>query len=150
MTGPATVIRNIGVLATLRGPMPRLGKALGDAGIVENAAVAARDGRFIFVGSERDLPDALAGGAVVIDAQGRAVVPGLVDAHTHLVFVGDRDDEIRLRLSGRTYAEIAAAGGGILKTVSATRSATRDDLAAAVSAHLDAMLLCGTTTAEVK
>ena len=92
----------------------------------------------------------LAPGAAELDAQGAAVVPGFVDAHTHLAFAGDRDDEIARRLAGATYAEIAAAGGGIVRTVSATRAASREDLARLVEARLDEMLLCGTTTAEVK
>jgi imidazolonepropionase len=78
------------------------------------------------------------------------VVPGFVDAHTHLAFAGDRDDEIRQRLAGASYQQIAAAGGGIVKTVGATRAASAGDLAALVEARLDEMLLCGTTTAEVK
>jgi imidazolonepropionase len=89
-------------------------------------------------------------GAEEIDAAGAAVVPGFVDAHTHLAFAGDRDDEIRERLAGASYQQIAAAGGGIVKTVAATRAASADDLAALVESRLDEMLLCGTTTAEVK
>jgi imidazolonepropionase len=78
------------------------------------------------------------------------VLPGFVDAHTHLAFAGDRDDEIRKRLAGRSYSEIAAEGGGIVKSVSATRAASRGELACLVASRLDEMLLCGTTTAEVK
>jgi imidazolonepropionase len=73
-----------------------------------------------------------------------------VDAHTHLAFAGDRDEEIRRRLAGATYAQIAAEGGGIVRTVAATRAAGREDLAGAIVTRLDEMLVCGTTTAEVK
>ncbi|HKC12145.1 MAG TPA: imidazolonepropionase, partial [Vicinamibacteria bacterium] len=84
------------------------------------------------------------------DAEGGAVIPGLVDPHTHLAFAGNRDEEIRRRLAGASYQEIAASGGGILQTVRATRSASREELAHDIEARLDEMLLCGTTTAEVK
>jgi imidazolonepropionase len=78
------------------------------------------------------------------------VVPGFVDPHTHLVFAGDRRDELRLRLAGATYAEIAAAGGGIVKTVAATRAASEEELVAAARPRLAEMLAFGTTTAEAK
>ena len=142
------VVRNIGSLATLAGPAPRLGAAMGDLGIVENAAIAVTDGRIAFAGPAADLPAAAA--ARTVDARGAAVLPGFVDAHTHLAFAGDRDEEIRQRLAGRSYAEIAAAGGGIVRTVEATRRASVEDLAAAITGRLDEMLLQGTTTAEVK
>jgi imidazolonepropionase len=142
------VVRNIGRLATLAGEVPRVGAALADIGIVENAAVAVTDGRVTFAGRAADLPPAPA--ARTIDAHGAAVLPGFVDAHTHLVFAGDRDEEIRQRLAGRSYREIAEAGGGIVRTVSSTRSASVDDLASGLAARLDEMLLQGTTTAEVK
>jgi imidazolonepropionase len=92
----------------------------------------------------------LAPDAQVLDAEGAAVVPGFIDPHTHLAFAGDRDDEIRRRLAGASYQEIAAEGGGIVRTVEATRAASREELAALVGARLDEMVLCGTTTAEVK
>jgi imidazolonepropionase len=78
------------------------------------------------------------------------VVPGFVDAHTHLAFAGDRDGEIRRRLAGASYQEVAAQGGGIVRTVAATRAASREELARLIGARLDEMLLGGTTTAEVK
>jgi imidazolonepropionase len=152
MTPADFLVRNIGCLHTLAGPVPRTGPALRDTGRVEGAALAAKDGRIVWVGRETDLPRAVAPapGASVLDAEGGAVVPGFVDAHTHLAFAGDRDDEIARRLAGATYAEIAAEGGGIVKTVSKTRGAATEELARLVAARLDEMLLCGTTTAEVK
>ncbi len=145
-------IRRIGLLATLAGPAPRVGAGMRDAGLRQGAAVAVAGGRIAWVGSDRELEGsvALAPGARVVDAGGGAVVPGFVDAHTHLAFAGDRDDEIRRRLAGASYAEIAAAGGGIVRTVEATRAATREELARLVVSRLDEMLVCGTTTAEVK
>jgi imidazolonepropionase len=146
------LVRNIGLLATMAGPAPRRGARMADAGYVPRAAVAAAGGRIVYAGPEAGLDPAILSGSSVatIDAGGAAVVPGLVDAHTHLAFAGDRDEEIRRRLAGVSYAEIAAAGGGIVKTVAATRSASREELAAAIGSRLDEMLLQGTTTAEVK
>jgi imidazolonepropionase len=114
--------------------------------------VAAHRGRIVYVGPEAGLAAAIAPepGATVLDAEGAAVVPGFVDAHTHLAFAGDRDEEIRRRLAGASYREIAAAGGGIVRSVEATRGASRGELSAAIRARLDEMLLQGTTTAEVK
>jgi imidazolonepropionase len=145
-------VRRIGLLATLAGPAPRLGKALGDIAPLEDAAIAVQAGRVVWVGPDAGFAAAvrLHPGARELDAQGAAVVPGFVDAHTHLAFAGDRDDELRRRLAGASYQEIAAAGGGIVRTVAATRAAGSDELAALACARLDEMLLCGTTTAEVK
>jgi imidazolonepropionase len=145
------VVRDIGTVLTPWGPAPRLFADLGALREIPRAAVVARGGRLVFVGPEADLPsEAVPPGAAVLDAGGAAVVPGFVDAHTHLVYAGDRDAEIRRRLAGATYREIAAAGGGIVRTVEATRAAGADALAAALAARLDEMLACGTTTAEVK
>jgi imidazolonepropionase len=149
--GADLVVRNIGVLATLAGPVPRLGRDMEDAGFIAGAAVAAARGRIVYAGPEDGLAAvAPARGAVTLDAGGAAVIPGLVDAHTHLAYAGDRDDEIRRRLAGASYREIAETGGGIVKTVAATRGASREELAAGIRSRLDEMLLQGTTTAEVK
>jgi imidazolonepropionase len=152
MTAADLVIRNIGRLATLAGPVPRVGAALRDLAMIEAAAVAAHRGRIVYAGPESDLVAAVAPepGATTLDVEGAAVVPGFVDSHTHLAFAGDRDEEIRRRLAGASYREIAAAGGGIVRSVEATRKATRAELAEAVRFRLDEMLLQGTTTAEVK
>ncbi len=106
----------------------------------------------MFAGTSADLDDRVAPlpGAAVVDLAGRSVVPGFVDAHTHAVFAGDRRDELRRRLAGATYAQIAAEGGGILSTVGATRAAGEADLARQARERLDEMLACGTTTCEIK
>ena len=145
-------VRNIGLLATLAGPAPRVGAAQRDLALRHGAAIAVADGRIAWVGRDGDFEAAVAlpGGAEVLDAKGAAVVPGFVDAHTHLAFAGDRDDEIQKRLAGASYQELAQAGGGIVRTVAATRDASVEALAGLVVKHLDEMLLCGTTTAEVK
>jgi imidazolonepropionase len=89
-------------------------------------------------------------GAVVLDAVRGAVVPGLVDPHTHVIYAGDRREELRRRLAGATYAEIAASGGGIVSTVRATREASEDALVESARRRLGEMLRCGTTSAEAK
>ena len=148
MTAHDLVVRNIGVLATLAGPAPRTGAAQSDLALVERAAVAATGGRITYAGPESALPPGGAGRT--LDAGGAAVVPGVGDAHTHLVFAGDRDEEIRQRLAGRSYKEIADAGGGIVRTVEATRRASLAELTEGLCRRLDDMLLAGTTSAEVK
>jgi imidazolonepropionase len=139
-------------LYTCRGPAPRGGDAQRDAGLIENGSVAARHGRIVAVGAAADIRHriTLTPDATVLDATHCTVLPGFVDAHTHLVYAGDRRDELRRRLAGATYAQIAAAGGGIVQTVAATRAASEDDLIAAALPRLQAMVACGTTTAEVK
>jgi imidazolonepropionase len=145
-------VRRIGLLATLAGPAPRLGADLRDLGVREQAAVAAWHGRIVYVGPDPGLETAVAlvPGATVLDADGAAVVPGFVDAHTHVCFAGNRDEEIRRRLAGASYREIAAAGGGIVRTMLATREASRERLVSGIRSRLDEMLLQGTTTAEIK
>jgi len=146
------LIEDADQVATCAGPAPRLGAAQGDIAVLARASVASLDGRIVFVGRAQDgrhevslRPD-----ATVVDGHGRTVVPGFVDSHTHLVYAGDRRDELQRRLAGATYAEIAEGGGGIVKTVAATREASEADLAAAARPRLAAMLAQGTTTAEVK
>ena len=145
-------IRHIRQLVACAGPAPRRGAAQADAPIVADGALASLDGRIAFSGADRDFARdvQLAGDARIIDGRLFSVVPGFVDAHTHAVFAGDRGDELRRRLAGATYAQIAAEGGGIVSTVRATRAASREELVAATRGRLDEMLACGTTTAEIK
>ena len=119
---------------------------------MSDGAVASYEGRIVYVGPTRglDLSVTPAPQARIIDAAGHCVVPGFVDAHTHAMYAGDRRAELRRRLAGATYAEIAAAGGGIVATVEATRAATEDELVAETRVRLDEMLACGTTTCEIK
>ena len=146
------VVRNIDALATLKGARPRLGSDLRDIGVLRNAAVAADRGRIVFVGPEGDLGRSVRTSAnlIEIDARAKAVIPGFVDAHTHLAYAGDRDDEVRARLAGATYEQISEEGGGIVRTVTATRAASVHDLTRLVRSRLDRLLSLGTTTAEVK
>jgi imidazolonepropionase len=115
----------------------------GDA-VIENGMIAARDGRIAYAGAPADFT------GETIDLQSRLVTPGLIDCHTHLVFAGNRAHEFRLRLNGATYEEIARAGGGILSTVTATRTASEDELVAAALPRLDALMATGVTTIEIK
>ena len=146
------LIRNADLVATCAGPGPRVGAAQTNISPIANATIAGLDGRVVFVGAAADAERevTLSAAAQVIDARGCTVIPGLVDPHTHLVFGGDRREELRRRLGGATYAEIAADGGGIVKTVAATRAASEQDLIAGGRARLAEMLAFGTTTAEAK
>jgi imidazolonepropionase len=145
------IVRHIGQLVTCAGG-PRRGSAQREAPIISDGAVAADGERIVFAGRDADLPErmATAQGAEVIDGRALSVVPGFVDAHTHAMFAGDRRDELRRRLAGASYAQIAADGGGIVATVRATRAASQHDLVETTRARLDEMLAAGTTTAEVK
>ncbi|MFQ5611910.1 MAG: imidazolonepropionase [Anaerolineae bacterium] len=125
------------------------GQAMADVGLVEDGAVAVDRGRIVAVGPTREVARQFSAGEV-IEARGQVVCPGFVDAHTHLVFAGDRVDEFERRIKGATYMEIMAAGGGILSTVRATRQASPADLVQQALPRLDQMLAQGTTTAEVK
>lgn len=125
----------------------------GDApyGAVEKAAIASNDGRISWIGSMQNLPggpDGLAGD--VVDIDGRWITPGLIDCHTHLVFGGSRAGEFEQRLEGASYEEIARAGGGIVSTMRATRSASEDELAAAARNPLLNLIREGVTTIEIK
>jgi imidazolonepropionase len=118
-------------------------------GIVERGGVAAKDGRIAFAGPAADLPTGWdARHRVALD--GRWVMPGLVDCHTHLVYAGERAHEFELRLAGASYEDIARAGGGIVSTVKATRAASEDDLVRASLPRLDRLLAEGITTIEIK
>jgi imidazolonepropionase len=128
---------------------PALGE--GPLGLVEGGAVAAAGGRVVYAGPEAALPDPeVAAGGVRVEAGGRAVVPGFVDAHTHLVFAGDRADEFAARLRGVGYEEALAAGGGINRTVRDTRAAADAELERAAAGRLGRALAYGTTTLEAK
>jgi len=120
--------------------------------VQEDASVAVVDGVVAAVGPTEDvLREYPAENAdTVVDASGQAVVPGFVDPHTHAVFAGDRSDEFEAKLRGKTYQELLAEGGGILRTVDATREASEVTLEANLREHLDTMLAHGSTTVEVK
>ena len=141
----AVVVHGIGALCTCD---PLLGDA---PGVIRDAALVARDGVIVYAGPEATLDRSdVPRGALEIQVRGAAVIPGFVDAHTHIVWLGDRGDEYAQRAFGVTYDEIAASGGGIRATVRATAPGTVDDLAAAGRERARRMLASGTTTVEVK
>jgi imidazolonepropionase len=147
----STAIVNIGQLVTMAGPRrARAGSELRDLGILEDAALVIEGGHIVAAGKCADVLREIRGDAEIVDADGRCVTPGFVDAHTHLVFAGNRADEFEQRIAGATYQEIAAAGGGILRTVNLTRAASEDELLAVARKHRDWMLRGGTTTLEAK
>src|SRR3954467_6422579 len=105
------------------GPVPRTGPAMRELGIIKDGALHVRDGRIVATGARAEIERALPSDAEIVDAGGRTVFPGFVDAHTHPVFAGTRAAEFVRRIAGATYAEIAASGGGIRSTVRLTREA---------------------------
>jgi imidazolonepropionase len=142
------LIHSASQLLTLTGG-PQRGKALGSLGIISNGAVLIQDEKIIAVGTTPDLlaayPD-----VSTLDAGGKVVMPGFVDPHTHAIWAGDRSAEFEMRLQGKTYMEILNAGGGIISSVKATRSASLGKLLSETRPRLWSMFSCGTTTAEVK
>ena len=145
------LIAHAAQLITVASPgQPRCGAAMRELGAIHDGALAIAEGRIVAVGATSELRELATSATQVIDAAGKAVLPGFVDAHTHVVFAGDRVDEFERRLEGATYLEIMAAGGGIMSTVRATRAASEDQLVAESAARLRQMLVHGTTSAEAK
>src|SRR5579875_3581648 len=134
------LVHNIGTLVTMQGKAgARTGSNMSEVGIVENGAVAIRDGKIIAVGHEDEVRAKMSHLSVKneLDAEGRLVTPGLIDPHTHLVHGGSREHELALKLKGASYLEILASGGGILSTVAATRTATEEELYTKAKGSLD-------------
>jgi imidazolonepropionase len=148
-------------LVTVAGPKhPRVGKELSDLAIIRDGGMLIRDGKIDIVGSSDEIeknltalssrvPAALEN-VQVVDLGGRVVLPGFVDAHTHLIFGGNRLDDFERRARGDTYEQIAKAGGGIWSTVGKTRAASEDELFEQAKRHADWFLKCGATTVEAK
>ncbi len=138
----------IGCLVTCDAPAPRLAEALKELPVIAGGAVGVRDGVVAYAGPYSDVSDAPA--KARLDASGRTVLPGLVDPHTHIPFLGDRSSELVMRLQGKTYMDIGRAGGGILSTMGAVRRATREDLLASARKAAAGLLSHGVTTFEAK
>jgi imidazolonepropionase len=148
MSGAQLLLRNASQLLTLAGDnrRPRTGGGMRDLGIIENGSVWVSRGRIKSVGADEPGQEA----DLVIDCAGKVVMPGFVDPHTHLVFAGSRENELAMKLAGKTYMDILRAGGGILSTVRKTREASQGELVSQAVKRLDTMLRFGTTTAEAK
>ncbi|MEA2714346.1 MAG: imidazolonepropionase [Gemmatimonadales bacterium] len=138
------ILHNIAQLATCRAEGGQ-----GDIHVIPQAALVWDEKEIVWVGPERELPGAYAA-AERVDAGGRLVIPGLIDCHTHLAFGGWRADEFEQRIRGRSYLEIAQAGGGIASTVRQTREATEQQLVERAAQFLEGMLALGVTTVECK
>lgn len=143
------LIINAAQIATCAADIPKRGEAMRDVGLIEEGAIAIDNGRIVAIGRSAELTDQYTAERV-IDASGRAIVPGLIDPHTHVVYAGDRAHEFEMRIQGATYLEIMAAGGGIVSTTRAVRAASVDQLVAESRPRLDEMLRLGTTTIEIK
>jgi imidazolonepropionase len=137
-------------LVTLAGPKrPRVGAEMADLAIIRDGGMLIRDGKIDSVGPSDEI-EKKSRGAEIVDAGGRVVLPGFVDAHTHLVFAGNRLDDFERRAHGESYQQISKAGGGIWSTVEKTRAASDHDLLLQAKKHAEWFLRCGTTTTEAK
>lgn len=154
MTGVASrtyAVVNCGQLITLAGPSrPRIGDELRELSIVRDGILLITGSRIAAAGSYSELRSSLTSDVEIIDADGRVVTPGFIDAHTHLIFAGTRAADFEQRIAGKTYQEIAAAGGGIVSTVQKTREASAEDLFAIGRRYAEWFLRGGTTTVEAK
>src|ERR1700736_2620933 len=122
---------------------------MSELAIIRDGGLLIRDGKIDIVGPSNEI-EKKAGDAQIVDAKGRVVLPGFVDAHTHLVFAGNRLDDFERRAGGESYEQIAKAGGGIWSTVEKTCAATEDELFTRAKKHAEWFLKCGTTTVEAK
>lgn len=141
------LITGISQLVTAEGRGPMHGLAMRELKIVEHAAMAISAGVIVWAGRESECKTEA---DAVVEAGGRAVVPGLIDPHTHAVWAGDRLADFEARTSGSSYEEILAAGGGIRSTIRATAAASKDDLVALAKPRIDSLIASGATTIEVK
>lgn len=143
-------VLHVSQLVTLAGPTrPRVGAEMAELAIIRDGGMLICDGKIDAVGRSDEIRKT-SRDAEIVDAGGRVVLPGFVDAHTHLVFAGNRLEDFERRARGETYEQISKAGGGIWSTVEKTRAASERDLIAQARNHADWFLRCGTTTIEAK
>ncbi len=144
------VIKNCSQLHTMKGPeRPRSGEEMKFTGLIENGALAVDGEEIMEAGSTPDIEEKYTP-EKVIDAEGKTVIPGFIDPHTHLVYAGSREDELEMKIEGKTYMEILEEGGGIMRTVNATRETSKEELKKESKKRLNRMLAHGTTSAEAK
>jgi len=144
------LIHSAAELVTATGPGPCCGPAQSELRVIRDGAVAVVGENIAAVGTSAQLWSLVGANTKLVDAKGQVVMPGFVDAHTHLVFAGSRETEFERRIRGDSYLQLMAAGGGIMSTVRATRAASLDDLVMQSKRRADVMVAHGTTTAEVK
>lgn len=152
---PIVYIKNANQIVSVSGASasPKTGKEMEDLGLIEHGGIVIERDRIVFVGSDEEAQayvDTLAQEPFIIDASGKLVTPGLIDAHTHLVFAGSREKELEMRLQGASYIEILEAGGGILYSTTQTRQASEEQLFEESKKRLDRFLQYGVTTLEAK
>jgi imidazolonepropionase len=145
------IIHHAKQLVTARGhsETPAIGPEMENLGILEDGAVAVNDGKIVAVGNTSGIMEEHSG-TVIVDASNKVVAPGFVDAHTHFVFAGSRENELELKIKGAGYLEILKRGGGILRTVKDTRAASKDELVRICRERGEKLLLHGATTIEAK
>ncbi|MEY2548331.1 MAG: imidazolonepropionase [Verrucomicrobiota bacterium] len=147
----SVAVLNAAQLVTLAGPArARVGAEMRELAIIPNGGMTIEDGRVSLTGPSADIEKGLGADTQIIDASGKVVLPGFVDAHAHPVFGGNRVDEFEMRARGATYEEIAAGGGGIRSTVAKTRAASEEELLAQAKRHAGWFLGSATTTVEAK
>jgi imidazolonepropionase len=147
----SVAVLNAAQLVTLAGPSrARVGAEMRELAIIPNGGMTIEDGRVSQTGPSVEIEKGLPANTQIMDARGKVVLPGFVDAHAHPVFGGNRVDEFEMRARGATYEEIAASGGGIRSTVARTRAATDEELLAQAKRHAGWFLGNGTTTVEAK
>ncbi len=146
------LIKNIGQLITMQGPVPRLGNEMKDLGLITNGGIAVSVNEIVAAGKSDEVVGqaSLAESCIVIDARGAVVSPGLIDPHTHPVFSRTRENEFEMRIQGKSYMEIAAADGGIRSSVRDLRNSSEEILIEKTKQRLDRLLSHGVTTIEAK
>ncbi|MFW9980316.1 MAG: imidazolonepropionase [Candidatus Thorarchaeota archaeon] len=151
---PDILLTNIGQVATLEGhsETPKIGVEMTELSIIENGAIAIKDGKILAVGHTNEILSQISQEPELpaIEFPGMLAVPGFIDSHTHLVFGGSRENDFSMKLAGKTYLEILESGGGILNTLQSTRSATQKELESNAFSYAESMLSMGTTTIEAK